>query len=727
LLLEDLHWSDASTIDLLARLAGRREAARLLVLGTYRPADVAASAHPLRSVKQELQMHGHCEEMPLGFLSPAAVATYLSQRFPRHEFPSELTLALHRMTAGNPLFVVNTIDELIAQGQMCEVGGTWGLSVPVKDVAAGAPETLWQLVDKQVERLTPDERAMLAVASVVGAEFSAAVAGADGIDAQEAERRCEALARRGQFLRRAGVAEWPDGTVAGRYAFIHALYQQVLYGRVSIGDRVGLHLRTGERLERGYGQRASEIAGELATHFEHGRDFERAARYRSLAGEHALRQHAYREAADHASRALTLLRAWPESPERAQQELALQVLLGAALSPTQGYATPEVARTYARARELCEQVGDTAQLFPVLLGLGRFYVVRAEFQTARDIAAQLLTMAEATRDTAPLLAAHNVLGVASFYAGDFEAALAHLERGMALYDPEAHGPNRSSAFRLGQDPGVSCTTHAALTLWMLGYPARAAARMQEAFALARSLDHPFSVAYACHFAAGLHQWRRDRQAVQDVEAEALALDTEHGFGLFLTAGAIQRGWLLAEGGREEEGLAQMRDGLARHRDIGAEVLVPAFLALVAEVHAKLGRLAESLSVVSEAFVAGQRSGQHYWEAELHRLRGALTLRAEGRPDDAESCFLQAIRVARSQKARSLELRAATSVSRLWAGRGKVREAHALLSGVYTWFTEGFDTADLIEAKSLLEELGSRAGGSRTRRARRSNPAAPGAG
>ena len=727
LLLEDLHWSDASTIDLLARLAGRRETARLLVLGTYRPADLAASAHGLKPVKQELQMHGHCEEMPLAFLSPAAVATYLSQRFRRHEFPSELALVLHRMTAGNPLFVVNTIDDLIAQGQMYEVDGTWGLSVPVKDVAAGAPETLWQLVDKQVERLMPDERAMLAVASVVGAEFSAAVAFADGIDAEEAERRCEALARRGQFLRGAGVAEWPDGTVAGRYVFIHALYQQVLYARVSIGDRVGLHLRTGERLERGYGQRASEIAGELATHFEHGRDSERAVRYRSQAGERALRQHAYREAADHAARALTLLRALPESPARIPQELALQVLLGAALSATQGYAAPEVARTYARARELCEQVGDSAQLSPVLIGLGRFYLVRGEFQTARDIAAQLFTIAEATRETVPLLAAHNALGGVSFYAGDFEAALAQLERGIALYDPEAHSPNRSPAFRLGQDPGVSCMTHAAMTLWMLGYPARAAARMQEAFALARSLHHPFSVSYACHFGAGVHQWRGDRQAVRDVEDEALALDTEHGFGLFLTAGAIQRGWLLAEDGREEEGLAQMRDGLARHRGIGAEVLAPAFLALVAGVNEKLGRLAEGLSVVSEAFVAGQRSGQHYWEAELYRLRGALTLRAEARPDDAEACFLQAMAVARGQKAKSLELRAATSLSRLWAGQGKVREAQVLLSEVYNWFTEGFDTIDLIDAKSLLEDLGSRAGGSRARQARRSDPAAPGAG
>jgi len=727
LLLEDLHWSDASTIDLLARLAGRREAARLLVLGTYRPADVAAGAHSLRPVKQELQMHGHCEEMPLAFLSAGAVSAYLSKRFPRHEFSSELAPVLHRMTGGNPLFVVNTVDDLIAQGQVREVDGTWGLSVPVKDLAAGEPETLWQLVDKQVERLAADERAMLAVASVAGAEFSAAVASADGIDAQDAELRCEALARRGQFLRAAGVAEWPDGTVAGRYAFIHALYQQVLYARVSIGERVGLHRRTGERLERGYGARAGEIAGELATHFEHGRDSERAARYRKQAADHALRGHAYREAADHAARALALLRALPESPERPMQELALHVLLGAALTAIQGYAAPEVARTYARARELCERVGDTTQLSPVLLGLGRFYLVRGEFQTARDIAAQLLTIADATRDSVPLLGAHNALGGVSFYAGEFEAALAHLERGIALYDPEAHSPNRSPAFRLGQDPGVSCTTHAAMTLWMLGYPARAAARMQEAFALARSLDHPFSVSYACHFAAGLHQWRRDRRAVREVEEEALALDTEHGFGLFLTAGVIQRGWLLAEDGREEEGLAQMRDGLARHRSIGAEVLVPAFLAMVAEVYEKLGRRAEGLSTVSEALAAGQQSGQHYWEAELHRLRGALTLRAEGRTDDAEACFLQAIEVARRQKARSLELRAATSLSRLWAEQGKVRDARALLSGVYDWFTEGFDTLDLSDAKSLLQELERRAGGSRPGRTARSRPDAPGAG
>jgi predicted ATPase/DNA-binding winged helix-turn-helix (wHTH) protein len=723
LLLEDLHWSDSATIDLLGMLARRREASRLLVLGTYRPADVAAAtAHPLNWVKHELQLHGHCDEIPLRFLSAAAVGQYLSRRFPGHGLPSEVALVLHRNTEGNPLFLVNTIDDLIDQGQLREVDGRWRLSGPAEDIASRAPETLWQLVEKQVERLTADEQAVLMAASVAGAEFSAAVAVAAGIDPQHGELRCEALARRGQFLRRVGIAEWPDGTAAGRYAFIHALYQQVLYGRVSIGERVRLHLQTAERLERGYGERAGEIAGELAVHFEHGRDLERAARYRRQAGEHALRQHAYREAADHATRALDSVRTLPDSRERTQQELSLQVVLGSALTATQGYAAPEVARTYARAWELCTQVGETPQLLPVMLGVGRFYVVRGEFQTARAVGTHLLTMAEATRDAAMLLAAHTALGIVSLYAGDFEVALDHLERGIELYGSDEHGPTRSTAYRL-VPPGVTCTIHAAWTLWMLGYPDRAAARTREALALARSLDHPFGVSYACHLAAGFHLWRREQQTAQELEDEALAHDTEHGFALLLTTGLIQRGWLLAEGGQSEAGLAQMREGLARHREVGAALLVPAALALVAEVLRKLGRPAEGLSAVTEGLMAAQQSGQHYWEAELHRLAGVLTLQA-GPPatGDAESYLLQAIEIARRQRAKSLELRAAASLSRLWADKENVKEAHALLSGVYAWFTEGFDTADLSEARSLLEELETRAAGPRA--GRRGRPPAP---
>src|SRR5262249_12307632 len=280
--------------------------------------------------------------------------------------------------------------DLLVQEQLREVDGCWTLAAPLKELAVGAPETLSQMIQKQIERLTADEQAMLAVGCVAGSEFSAAVGTVGGIGAEEAERRCDALARRGQFLRASGVAEWPDGTVAGRYAFIHSLYQHVLYGRLPFGHRARLHLRTGERLEQGYAQRAGEIAGELAMHFSEGRDLARAARYHHKAGEIALRQHGYREAADHVTRALDSLKALPDSQERAQRELTRYVILGGALTALKGHAGREVEQAYARARALCEQVDDTPRLLPVLLALGWFYLVRGSQDAARDVGRRLL-------------------------------------------------------------------------------------------------------------------------------------------------------------------------------------------------------------------------------------------------------------------------------------------------------------------------------------------------
>jgi DNA-binding winged helix-turn-helix (wHTH) protein/predicted ATPase len=707
LLLEDLHWSDSATIDLLSMLARRREPSRLLVIATYRPADLAAS-HPLIWVKQELHSHGHCDEVALALLSTPAIRQYLDRRFPGHALPAELAVALHRSTEGNPLFLVNTIDDLIAQGVLGERDGRWRLSGAASELPSRTPQTLCQLVDKQIERLTADERAVMTTASVAGVEFSAALIAPAGMDARHGEALCEALARRGQLLRKVGIAEWPDGTVAGRYAFIHALYQHVFYARLSAGERVALHLQTGERLERVHGERAGEIAGELAMHFEQGREFDRAARHRRQAAENALRQHAYREAAEHATRALESLRLLPDTPERARRELGLHVTLGAALTAIQGYGAPDVGRTYERAWELCSLVGENPELLPVLRGLGRFYVIRGDFKTAREVGNHLFSVAEARRDTVLLVMAHNALGVASLYAGEFEVALHHLEQGLEVFDSDRQRVARSPAFRL-VPADVTCAINAAWALWMLGYPDRAAARAQQAIALARSIEHPFSVSYTCHLAAALHHWRREYHLVQALEDEALAHDDEHGFGLLLTVGMVQRSWLLAECGQREQGLARMLDGLARYREIGAVAMVPAYLGLVAEIRQKLGRPAEALSALNEALVVAQQSGEHYWQAELYRLSGVAALHAEeglGRDATrvAESHFRRAIDIARRQRARWLELRATICLSRLWAERGKRGPARALLAEVYGWFTEGFDVTDLREAKSLLAEL-----------------------
>ena len=710
LLLEDLHWSDAATIDLLALLARRHDRARLLIVGTYRAADVAAAEHPLKPVQQELQLHGHCEELALDFLSEGAVRDYLARRFPNASFSPELAGVLRANTGGNPLFLVNVVDDLVAQQRLHEADGRWTLSVPVERATSGVPQTLRQMVEKQIERLTANEQAVLSMASVAGAEFSAALSTVDGMSAHEGEQCCDGLARRGQFLRALGVAEWPDGTVAARYGFIHALYRDVLYARVPIGHRVGLHLRIGARLERGHGARAGEIAGELAMHFEHGRDLERAASYRRQAAEMALRQHGYREAGDHARRALGLLATLPDSPGRNQQELMTQTVLGAAVIATNGWAAPEVADVYARARDLCMQMGVTSQLFPVLLGLCAFYIMRGELRVAHEVSQQLLALAETTGNAVAMLGAHNTAGMVCFYGGDFVAARGHLEQSTALYDAEQHSPNRPGGFFVDHDPGVSCTAHLAMTFMMLGHQDRAAARMQECLTLARSLDHPLSVAMGYNFAATLYHYRREPEVVQQLEDVRLEYSRKYDFDLFLMLGEIYRGWLLAAQGRAEEGLAQIEHGLMVYQAIGAELGKPTFLGIQADVLGQLGRLEEALSTVALALELGERTGLHYWDAELYRLKGTLALRTPNERDRAaaeraaESDLLEALDISRRQASKSLELRAATSLSRLWQRQGRVAEARALLSDAYGWFTEGFDTPDQKDAKELLEQL-----------------------
>ena len=710
LVLEDLHWSDPSTIDLLAVLARRHEAARLLIVATFRPADVAVTNHPLKAAKREMELHGHCEEIALEFLSVPAVTEYLARRFGQEPWLTDLATLLHRRTDGNPLFLVSTIDLLLAEGQVRAVDGRWVLAAPVKALVLNAPETLTQMVEKQMERLTPDEHATLRVASVAGAEFSAAIAAAHGIDVAEAERRCEALARRGQFVRTAGVAEWPDGIVAGRYAFIHALYQQVLYARIPAANLVELHRWAGGRLEQAYDQRTGEIAGELAMHFTQGRDFARAARYHQQAGGNALRQHGYREAADHLTVALSLHPALPDTPARREQELGLQVTLGSALLALKGHAAAEVERAYARARELCEQVDDSPRLLQILRALGRFYVVRGSLDAAGSVGQRLRRMAESTADTATSLAAHEMLGDVSFYRGELEAALTHLDHAIALHAPATHPRRASSTFRPVLDSGVSCTAHAAWTLWMLGYPTRAAVRMREALTLAHSIGHPFSLAHAYRFAAALHQVCRERDAVREQAGISFALAAEHtagetasryyGFSAVLMAADFHRGWRLVDDGRAEEGLASMRAWVKTCRETGSAFLLPTYLAWLAEACGKIGQRREGLDLVAEALAVATGPGIHYWTAELYRLRGELVKS----DTEAESSFREALAVAQRQQARSLELRAATSLSRLWAKQEKVQNAHGLLSKIHGWFTEGLDTADLNDARALLESL-----------------------
>jgi predicted ATPase len=703
LVLEDLHWSDTSTLDWLSYVARRWEPARLLILGTYRSLDALAQAHPLRPLVSELRLHRQCQELRLDYWSPTGVAAYLHQRFAGKAWPPELALLLHQRTQGNPLFLVTMVDDAVCRGVLREGMTGVDLEGGVAAVASGVPDSLHHFMEQQLERLDPVDQALLETASVAGMVFSAATV-AVGMEAAvlKVEQWCGALARQQQFVQACGTAAWPDGTLAAQYGFRHAFYHEVCYERVPVARRAQLHRQIGLRLEAGYGARAQEIAAELAMHFVQGREAQRAVQYFRLAGENALRRSAHQEAVGHFTAALELLAIRPETPERAQQELEVQIALGPVLMDTKGPAAPEVEQTYARARALCQQVGETPQLFSTLWGLCQCYRTRGALTTARELGEQLYQLAQ--REAAPtsLLEAHDQLGHTLFYLGEYAATRAHLEQAIALIDPAAQ---RAQALRHDVAPGVACLALAGPTLWCLGYPAQAVRRSQEALALAQELAHPSSLAEAQYWATFLYHRRREASVVQAQADALLTLSTAQGFPLWIGFGTCWRGWVLTTQGQSEAGLTQLRQGLAAVLATG-QTLSQICLVLFAEAMGYAGQVEEGLRLLAEALTALEESQRGDLLAETYRLQGALLLR-QAVPDvaQAEACFHQALAIARRQQAKSWELRAATSLSRLWQQQSMRDEARELLAPIYGWFTEGFDTADLQEAKALLEELG----------------------
>jgi predicted ATPase len=575
----------------------------------------------------------------------------------------------------------------------------------VEAMQLGIPESLRQMIEQQLNRLTPEEQRVVEAGSVAGVEFSAAaVAAGIGQEAIQVEACCASLARRGQLLRASGERVWPDGTVAGCYSFVHALYQEAVYQRLPAAQRLHLHRCIGERIEAGYGAQAGDMAAELAMHFEQGRDYRRAVTYLQQAADTALRRYANTEAMHHLTKGLTLLKTLPHTPERTHHEFDLLLTLGPVLMAIKGYGAPEVERTYAQALQLYQQAGETPRLFPALVGLRRFYLLRAELQTARALCERLLTMAHQAQDPALLLEAHWGLGVTLCFTGEFASSREHAEHGVALYDAQQH---RAHAFLYGDDPGVGCLSYAALALWFLGYADQALERIRAALTLAQKLSHPFSLAYALGAAAWLHQYRREPPATYTYGEAKVALARERGFPLREAQGTVLRGWALAAQGQQEEGIAQIRQGLIAFQATGAELNRTYYLALLAEAYGSNGQANEGLHVLTEAFAGVARGRERWWEAELHRLKGELLLAQTGKGQklgEVEACFQQALAVARRQQAKSLELRATMSLSQLWQQQGKRDAAHRLLTDLYGWFTEGFDTADLQEAGALLAEL-----------------------
>jgi serine/threonine protein kinase/predicted ATPase len=700
LFLDDIHWADASTVDLLAYLGARCAGLRLLMVAAYRPTELLLNQHPFVAVQLELQRHGVCREVSLGLLSRAAVENYLALAYAGHKFPADFADLIHGKTEGNPLFLVDLLRYLRDRGVIALGPAGWALTQAVPDFQRELPESVRSMLRKKIALLAKPDLRLLSAASVQGHEFDSAVAARIlDMDAAEVEERLAALDRVHGLVRLRQELQFRDGTWTLRYQFVHVLYQNTLFAALQPSRRAAWSAAVARLLLAFHGDQGAAAAGALAMLFEAAREPAPAIDYFLQAARNAVRVFGHREAEALARRGLALLPQVPDTPARAQQELALLLSLGVALVAIQGFAAPEVEQTYLRARELCQQAEDVPTLFPVLYGLWNVYLVRCELPRCLELAAQVGALAEAQSDRSFRLVAHNVLQQPLFHRGELAAARRQQEQGLALYDRCQH---RTLTATYGEDPGVGCLMYGAVTQWHLGYPDQARRSAQAARSLAEELADPFNMAQALYYGTLTHLYLREAPLVQEGATALMALCREHGFVLLFAGGMILHGWSLTAQGQTPEGIRQMVEGLNRWRATGALSHRPCQLGLLAEALGHEGRVAEGLTALDEAQSLSAATDERFAEAELHRLRGEL-LRQQ-MADEGEACFRQALVVARRQQAKSLELRVAMSWGRLLHELGRNDEARKVLLEAYGGFTEGWDTPDLREAAALLQGL-----------------------
>jgi TOMM system kinase/cyclase fusion protein len=675
---EDLHWADPSTVEVLTLLLDQVPTTRLLAVLTFRPEFTPSWGN-----------RSHLSQMTLSRLGRPEVETMVERVAGGQAFSAEVMQQIVVKTDGVPLFV-----EELTKSVVESVG-----AMPASSLQLAIPATLHDSLMARLDRLGAAKE-IAQVGATIGREFDYALLQAVSSLNEEALQQGLKQLVTAELVYQRGLV--PQAT----YLFKHALIQDTAYQSLLKSKRQQYHQQIAQVLKERFPEIVETQAELLAHHYTEAGLIAQAIPYWHQAGQRAVQRSAHVEAISHLTKGLELLKTLPDTSKRAPQELMLQLTLGVPLQATRGWAVPEVKRAYARARELCQQIGETPQLFPVLWGLAAVSIIQAEHKTGRELAEQCLTLAQSIQDTDFLLEAHTGLGLSLFHLGELVSAREHIEQVIALYDHKKH---RYLAFRYGAfDPGVACLSFVAWSLWHLGYPDQALQRTQEALTLAQEIAHPFSRGFALFFVAATHQFRQESQATHERAEAAITFSTDQVFPEWVALGTLVRGWALTEQGQEEEGIAQMRQGLAAHQAIGAEVSRSYYLGLLAEACGRVGQIEEGLQVLVEALAFVSHSGERYREAELYRLKGELLLQSarQGAVWEAEECFRQAIAIARQQQAKSLELRAVTSLSRLWQQQGKKEEARQLLAEIYHWFTEGFDTKDLQEAKALLAALSS---------------------
>jgi predicted ATPase len=680
---EDVHWADPTSLELLDLVIDRVQGSPVMVLVTFRSEFLQPWMH-----------YPHVTALTLSRLSRRQGAAMVERLTGGRALPTEVLNQIVAKTDGVPLFVEELTRAVIETNLLRDEGDHYALASPLSAIAI--PTTLQESLLARLDRLAP-AREVAQVASAIGREFShELLVAAVPLPTSEVERALDDLLASGLVFRH-GIS--PQAT----YSFKHALVRDAAYATLMRSKRQRLHAGIANEIEQRFPEMVQAQPELLAQHYTEAGLPEPAINYWLRAGQAEIARSATEEAITHLTRGLELLEALPDDATRWRQELELQVALGVALMAAKGWAAPEVGRANARARELCERLGDTNRLFPVLYGDWVFHVVRAELEAGRKAGEELLRRARQEQDVAAEVVGNRVVGTDAFLRGEVTIARTYLERSIALYDPQRH---RSLAFLFAQDPRVAGLSVLSWALLALGHPEQAQARSNEALADARELSHRNTLGYALLYGCILSQLRGDWREARERADSLITLARAQGSPHFLGAGMVVRGWTLGETGELQAAIAQIREGIASWQMTGAGFLVPFFLSLLARVETQVGGAKKGLDLLTNGLGRVRETGERWFEAELHRLTGELMLQLPNvNRAKVEARFRHAAAIARRQRADLWELRATTSLARLWIEENRGGQAHDLLAALYSKFTEGFATSDLQLAQRVLCEAG----------------------
>ena len=634
LFFDDLHWADVSTIDLLSFLTGKFDALNVLIVVTYRPSDMLLSKHPFLQIKPDLQARGKCREVQLEFLSHAEIAQYLALEFPQHCFPAEFPKVIHSKTEGSPLFMADLVRYLRDRDVIAQKSGAWTLAQALPDIERDLPESVRGMVERKIAQVGEADLKLLVAASVQGYEFdSAVVAQVLEIDADEAEERLERLERVFAFVKLTSEAEFPNRSLTVRYRFVHVLYQNALYASLRVTRKASLSAAVAQSLEGFHGAQSASVANELAMLWEAAREYACAADYFLQAARNATEVNAHREAVQLARRGLDALLKLPETPERVQRELGLQLTLGLSLQAVLSWAAPEAGAAFDRARKLCEQMGDDPRLFAALSGVAVYHCIRAEYETAQGLCEQMLQLAEQSQDPVLLVAASAFGAVVPYYRGELVSARQQGERALALDLREYHDAYLSI---FNENLGTTVRRLQSFCLWTLGYPDRALALANESVTLAAHTSHPFSLGGAHQTTGAVLCFLRDWQSSQRQYEKVFALAQEYGLGDMFNYATTTNALNLAYQELTEEAIERVKQSIESLRAKGVILSLTLYLAMLGEVFWSAGRFAEGLDAIADALTVVERTGERFWEAEIWRIKGELMLKAAVSNPQAEA-------------------------------------------------------------------------------------------